>query len=408
MRELIRYILREEVEDLSPDRVIQIASKYITRKDFRQGAQRAYRKAIQYNLFGNGINHLGNTVKRKPAGYWTFDKVKDEASKYTSRRDFEKGSVNAYRAAKQQGWYHDVTSDMDYLGSLYRRAVYAWEFPNNTVYIGLTDDTARREGEHLDPEGRTAVSKFIKETGLNPTLKIINDYTDVKDAQNIEKCSIDIYRSNGWNILNKAKAGGLGACKRIWTKENVTQEAKKYNTRSDFKKGNHTAYVISVREGWMNDITNHMGYKQIQWTEDMVKDISSKYDNLTDFLTKEPKAASTARRMGIYNDITKDMLKINNQPINWTPELIFNELSKHNTLQELQRNSQTAVKYAKKIGIWDEVVNYYGGFKNKDWTYDMLKDESSKYTSRFKFQQGNASAYQVSRRRGLLDKFFPK
>lgn len=312
MRGLIRKILYEELiieekQKWTPELVIQIASKFNTRKNFREQEPRAYRKAIEYNLFGNQIKHLGLTTERHPSGYWTYDKVKDEASKYTSRRDFEKGSVNAYRASKQHGWYHDVTSHMDYLGSLYRRAVYAWEFPNNTVYIGLTDDTARREGEHLDPEGRTAVSKFIKQTGLKPILKIINDYTDVKDAQNIEKCSINLYKSNGWNVLNKAKAGGLGACKRTWTKENVEQEAKKYNTRSDFKKGNQSAYVIAVREGWMDDITKHMNYKQIQWTEDMLRDIASKYDNLTDFLTKEKKAHYAARRMGIYDDIIKDM-----------------------------------------------------------------------------------------------------
>jgi predicted GIY-YIG superfamily endonuclease len=367
MRELIRKILREEViidgeQKWSPELVIKIASKYTTRKDFRQKDQRAYRKAIQYNLFGNGINHLGNTVKRKPAGYWTFDRVKDEASKYTSRRDFEKGSVDAYGASKQHGWYHDVTSHMDYLGSLYRRAVYALEFPNNTVYIGLTDDTERREGEHLDPEGKTTVSKFIKQTNLIPTLKLINDYTDVKEAQNIERCSIDLYKSQGWNVLNKAKGGALGACKRIWTKENVEKEAQKYHTRSDFKKGNRSAYVIAVREGWMDDITKHMTYKQIQWTEEMIRNIASKYHTLTDFLKNEPKAATAARNMKIYDDIIKNMGRgfyDTTKPKYSSEEEVFIELPKYKTISELRKSNPSLYNFIRKQKILDKVNNYF-------------------------------------------------
>lgn len=362
MKDLIRYILREEINKISPEAIIQIALQYNTRKDFREGSPKAYRKAIQYDLFGNGINHLGKTIKRLPAGYWTYDKVKDEASKYLSRRDFEKGSVNAYRASKQHGWYHDVTSHMDYLGSLFRRAVYAWEFPNNTVYIGLTDDTERREGEHLDPEGKTAVSRFIKKTNLAPTLKLISDYTDVKDAQNIEKCSVDLYKSTGWEVLNKVKTGGLGACKRIWTKESVEKEAKKYTTRSDFKKGNRSAYVIAVREGWMDDVTKHMIYKQIQWTEDMVRNIISKYNSLTEFLKKEPKAATAARNMGIYNDIIKDMERSSNDTTisKYSSENdIYKEIPKYISISDLRKNDPSLYNFIRKQNLLDKIKEYY-------------------------------------------------
>lgn len=411
MRELIRRILREESQMLTPEMVIKIASNYNTRKEFRQGSPRAYRKAIQYDLFGNGINHLGNTVKRKPAGYWTYDNVDIEAKKYTNRRDFQKGSPQAFASAKQHGWYNDVTSHMDYLGSLYRRAVYAWEFPNNTVYIGLTDDIARREGEHLDPEGRTTVSKFIKQTGLNPTLKIINDYTDVKDAQNIEKCSIDLYKSNGWNILNKVKAGGLGACKRVWNKENVEHEAKKYNTRSDFKKGNHSAYVIAVREGWIDDVTKHMNYKHIQWTEDMIIQIASKYNSLTMFLKNEPKAVVAARRIGIYDDIIKNMVRSTQdttQSKYKSKDDVYNEIPKYSSITNLRDNDPSLYNYIRKNNMSDELRNYFNLKPKTEWTLELLKSISDNYKNRGELQKYNPTAYQQARKKGYLDILFPK
>jgi predicted GIY-YIG superfamily endonuclease len=366
MRELIRKIIHEsfltERIDWTPEKVVNIASKYKTRKEFRTSEPQAYRMAIKFNLFDNDITHLGSLTKRNSPNYWTYDKVNIEAKKYSNRRDFQNGSPKAMAAAKQHGWYHDVTSHMDYLGSLYRRAVYAWEFPDNTVYIGLTDDTARREGEHLDPEGRTAVSKYIKETNTNPTLKIINDYTDVKEAQNIEKCSIDLYKNNGWTVLNKAKAGGLGACKRIWTKDAVEQEAKKYNNRIDFKKGNRSAYVIAVREGWMDDVTKHMSYKQLQWTEELVKNIANKYNNLTEFLKEQPKAAEAARRFGIYNEVVKNMERSKNDTTIskfYSESDIFNELPKYEKISYLRKDNPSLYNFIRKHNYMDKVNDFY-------------------------------------------------
>ncbi len=48
----------------------------------------------------------------KVKGYWTFDKVKEEASKYKVRNDFNKGSKSAYLAAYRNGWIDDVCSHM--------------------------------------------------------------------------------------------------------------------------------------------------------------------------------------------------------------------------------------------------------------------------------------------------------
>jgi predicted GIY-YIG superfamily endonuclease len=409
IKQVLNDILLEQRKTWTIDKVIDIASKFSSRKEFRKLKPQAYRMAIKYNLFGNGINHLGLTKDRKPANYWTYDKVREEALKYSNRRDFEKGSPNAYRASKQHGWYHDVTSHMDYLGSLYKRAVYAWEFPNNTVYIGLTDDTERRENEHLDPEGRTAVSKFIKETNLVPTLKLISDYIDVKEAQNIERCSIDLYKSTGWVVLNKVKGGGLGACKRIWTKESVEQEALKYNSKSEFKKSNHSAYVIAVREGWIDDATKHMTPKQLTWDERTIRDIASKYTNLTDFLKNEPKAAEAARKRGVYNDITSLMNRSNKdttKPKYTNEDDIKREISNYSSITDLRNNNPSLYNSIRKYNMTEYLRNYFNLPNQTKWDVNKVKDEASKYNSRFEFQKGNPTAYQKARKLGLLDVLF--
>ena len=48
---------------------------------------------------------------------------------------------------------------------------------------------------------------------------MVNKYTDKELAKTLEKFYIENYRSKGWNILNRAKAGSLGGKYVFWTYE---------------------------------------------------------------------------------------------------------------------------------------------------------------------------------------------
>lgn len=47
-----------------------------------------------------------------------------------------------------------------------------------------------------------------------------------------------------------------GVCK--WSKEDCVVEASKYKTRSSFKKGANHCYVICRRNGWLDEVCDHM------------------------------------------------------------------------------------------------------------------------------------------------------
>jgi len=243
---------------LSPKDVETEALKFSTRKDFRTKSPLAYRWAIKYNLFGNTITHLGNTLNRKEAGYWDYEKLKAEAFKYKSKKEFSEKNSAAVSVAKQKGIWDEITSHMETLGSLYQRAVYAWEFPDNSVYVGLTFNLELRGSQHLDPEGKTQVSKHIKQTGLIPIFVLVSDFVDQTEAQNLENCTVEDYRSKGWNILNRVKTGGLGSCRRKWTYDTLKDEASKYDNVGDFKKNSYSAYVSAQKYGFFNELTKDM------------------------------------------------------------------------------------------------------------------------------------------------------
>lgn len=43
-----------------------------------------------------------------------------------------------------------------------------------------------------------------------------------------------------------------------WSRERCEAEAFKYNNRTEFRKNNDSAYVVSGTKGWLDEICKHM------------------------------------------------------------------------------------------------------------------------------------------------------
>ena len=104
------------------------------------------------------------------------------------------------------------------------RIVYAYTFPGqNLAYIGLTgsEKTRARAHKSLKAQKTTAVSRYIRETGLEPEYKIVSatdenpsGLVDEKKAAELECYWMEEYKKNNWQLLNLAKCGSLGGSVR--------------------------------------------------------------------------------------------------------------------------------------------------------------------------------------------------
>lgn len=47
--------------------------------------------------------------KRKPVGYWFYERCVEESRKYHTRAEFKKGCQSAYVIANRNGWLKDFT-----------------------------------------------------------------------------------------------------------------------------------------------------------------------------------------------------------------------------------------------------------------------------------------------------------
>jgi len=296
----LQKIMKPAYQEWTKEKVHQEALKYNNKNDFRKNSKKAFYAAHERGWYKDVTSHMEDLVT-----HWTKEMTHQEALKYTNRSDFMKNSRNAYQSALTHGWLEDITSHMEYLGNLFNRLVYVYEFPDKSVYVGLTMNKSQRDRTHKKEGSKSAVLKHIKETGLNPEYKVISDdYIDASDAQNLENCTIEKYRNEGWNILNKAKAGGLGGrCLVNWTLEKTQLEALKYDTLTKFADGARTAFNTAKRNGWLPEITKHMIVLKIKRTPDSIIEKMSQYKSLGEFRKEDSATFGAAVRILGYQFI---------------------------------------------------------------------------------------------------------
>lgn len=286
------------------DRVKEEALKYKTRNDFNKLSKSAYLAAHRNGWLDDVCSHM------KIVNTYDFDKVKEEALKYTSRVDFKKGSLGCYASACRNGWIDEVCSHMQLQGSLYKRQVYIASFDDNSIYIGLTFNFNKRKSEHLSRN--SSVYNYMIKTGLEPVFKIISEeLLSNEEAAKLECDLIEHYKSLGFNVLNKAKGGGLGGSIKIWTLERVKEEALKYNSRNEFKINSPSAYIIANRNKWLNDVCYHMtGGRKLNgyWTLERVKEEALKYRTKKEFEKGSISAYNIAHKNGWIEDICSHMV----------------------------------------------------------------------------------------------------
>ena len=116
---------------------------------------------------------------------------------------------------RKRGLADVAFAHMTRLGDDKHKLIYAFEFADHSVYVGLTYNLAFRQHRHLHGTNRySAVREHIENTGLQPTLKQLTELLDVEEAARMEGEWVEKYRSEGWTILNKAKTGSVGTVHR--------------------------------------------------------------------------------------------------------------------------------------------------------------------------------------------------
>jgi hypothetical protein len=211
-------------------RLQEEANKYNNRKEFEKnskGYKAALRKGLMDELFKNHPND-GYSEDRERKGYWTKERLQEEANKYETRGEFQKKDINGYSLAIEKGLMDELFKN----------------HPNE----GFSEDRERK-------------GYWTKERLQEEADKCKNR----DEFSNTKAYSIAYNKGLIDELFKNHPNEGYSKSKPInWTLEKLQKEANKYETRNDFKNGYHNAHRAASRLGLMDELfKNHpnFGYK---------------------------------------------------------------------------------------------------------------------------------------------------
>jgi predicted GIY-YIG superfamily endonuclease len=199
-----------------------------------------------------------------------------------------KHSSGAYESIIRNNWQKELFKHMTPLGHLYKRSIYAFEFSDNFVYVGLSKNIQERKEDHLkrnkEIKSKVKIGKYI--------FKQLTDYLPNDQAIKKENYFLNKYKKEGWILLNKIKGGSLCGFLKKWDREKCLIEAEKYKNRnySDFIRKSNGAYEYAHRNNLLDEIKQIIKLKSRKWTDIQIIKEAQRYNSKKEFRENSPSA----------------------------------------------------------------------------------------------------------------------
>lgn len=285
------------------------ASKYTTRMDFERYSKTAYTYANKHHFLQEIGSHLVYTKAR-----WSDERIMERAKKYNTRGEFLKYDRGAYDASLRSGKHNYFCDHMEMKTTNELRDIYLIEFGNKIAYVGISYNVKNRIKHHK--ENRTSPLYSFLNDGRQYRVSILYENLSPKEASKKEKEEIAKYKDMGYTMLNKSDGGELSGIINIWSEENLKKEALKYNTKRDFMIGNPKAWKATYHKKLQDIVCAHMPVHTSpinKYTVDKLYKITSNYDDVGKFRKGNKGAYESARKQGILNDVCSHMVRRINQ-----------------------------------------------------------------------------------------------
>jgi len=191
--------------------------------------------------------------------------------------------------------------------------------------------------------------------------------------------------------------------KGYWTKEKCLEEAKKYNSKTEWAKASFQSYSKARKQEWFKECCTHMKPDLVSWTFEMCKEEAKKYANLSDWHKNHPKTYTKACRKKWVDACCVHMTSGKKRKGYWTIETCIEEAKKYKTQKEWNEKSPISKQKARKLKIMNECCLHMEKIIKPPgyWTLEKCKEDALNYKSRGEWI--GTSSYTIARRNGWLD-----
>lgn len=381
----------------NPTNCAKAASKCKTQKEFREKYFRAYESCRSHDWGSAILESL--TVLRDIKKWSTFEAIHEEALKYPTPTRFQRGNGSAYQAARRLGILDQVCSHMVTNGYFEKRGIYAFEFPDNHVYVGLTYNFVVRKCDHLLKD-TSQVYRYMKKTGLEPVFKVLHEYTDMKKAKVLEGEYLQRYIDAGWVKLNVQQTGNLGGSQGRLTRKYILAIAHSCETLNEFRLLHDDAYQAARKHRWLDEIKKFLPTTVNQFgsflhTYEGVIELTRRCKTYREFFLADPPAVSFARRHGFINEI---------QAILPPSRIIKRSINKHthDSVMELAHQCADLAEFYRHGGAYNAAINngwleevhkILPTHQHQPYTEDEVYNKAKKYETYQEFREANGSMY---------------
>jgi len=181
-------------------------------------------------------------------------------------------------------------------------------------------------------------------------------YRDAKSQDHIE----ELCRIFGWDlpIIKERHPRGY------WTnKENCIEEAKKYDTITEWQKNSGSSYGAARKNGWFDECTEHMVILQVKkghWNvkENCIEE-AKKYKTISEWLKKSRFSYDVSKKNNWLDECTEHMVSKYVKKGHWNVKSnCIEEAKKYKTISEWSKKSNGSYESARNNGWLDECTEH--------------------------------------------------
>ncbi len=384
------------------------AKKYKSRSAFASNSSSAYKVARKNGWLDN---YTWFEEKHKPNRYWNRETCQEEALKYKSRVEFQEKCGSAYVVANKNGWLND----------------YTW-FERPVIH------NKKWNSETCLKEARKYNSKAEFRRNCSGAYNVAYKYGWLYDYSWLE---------DGNRIAVEKR--------RKWNRETCREEAKKYNSKAEFRKNSSWAYNVAYKNGWIEDytwfengviskrniyvvyyyiddetnavyvgLTNNLRRRRRQHIKDENDTVYKYYSKIgkqvpEPIVLEKGLLAEEAQNLEdyyveLYNREGKIVLNIAKTGSlgaygKWTKEMTYKEAKKYKSRLEFEKGNNSAYNAAKRNGWLNDYTWFSPSALISKWNYDTCYEEAQKHKSRGEFRKRSVRAYNVALKNGWLDDY---
>ena len=264
--ELKKYV--KSYFDSSTENMIRIAKQHESVRSWSKNDRVSYGKLKKHPERKLIVSHLKNRVKKiNVRGHWTLERCIEDARKYENKRQWRLASQSAYGTALRKGWIAECSSHMTKLQN---------QKPSGYWTKERCLESARKYNRPSD---------WGKHESGGKTMAVKKGWYE----ECIAHMTVRQTASNGhWNI-----------------KENVLNEAKKYEKKIDWSNNQMPSYTSAKKNGWFEEATAHMKVKS-----KIIDDLTTqklKYTSSREWFLDDKISYYHAIKNGTFDDLTAHM-----------------------------------------------------------------------------------------------------